>query len=132
MHGLRERLSPKELRLEHEAMKHGGSTVGLMPDGTWRAERVLAARVSKKRGRQWLVRWWGWSPAFDSWSKVVERSLIDDFLAAEAEKEKKSRLPKKEPLQPFSIPVAAAESLEVSPRTHRTHRTHRTPPHPEL
>ena len=50
--------------------------------GWWEAERIVNTRVSKKDGREYRVRWKGYSPREDSWlpAEAISDDLLQDWM----------------------------------------------------
>ena len=88
------------------------STVGLNPDGTWDVECLLRKR--KRAGKvEYLTRWRGWTGAFDSWERINDRDMIDEF-EAEQELAAYEAAHQRPPRVPFSLALCDEESNELA------------------
>ena len=88
--GIRKRISAAALRAEREVTRehncYGGKTVGRNADGTWEIERLLRHRSRRGKRTQYLVRWKGWDPEWDSWEDSnLDRDIIEEYEEEQAE-----------------------------------------------
>ena len=63
-----------------------GSTEGLIEADVWEVEALVGKRLGKGKRAEYLVRWKGWAPAYDSWepAKHVDAALIEEYEASQA------------------------------------------------
>jgi hypothetical protein len=89
---------------------YGGKTDGRREDGTYEIERLLRRRVRHSKV-EYLVRWLGWAPRFDTWeSENLTTEIIEEF---EEEQELAEWAKHNPPTAPFVIEIAEAEEASI-------------------